>query len=382
LTGPSLRGPSLRDFLDNASAVMPAPASPADPRPRRFHRSMPGYAPSALADAPGAAEQLGLERLVVKLEVERFGLPSFKILGASWAVCRALSARAGRAEPAATFDELARLARAEPGELTLVSATDGNHGRAVARMARLLGLRARILVPEHTVAARIAAIAGEGADVEVVRGTYDDAVALAAAASDEHRLVISDTSWPGYEDVPGWVADGYATIFGELEEQLPAPPALAAVQIGVGALASAAVRALGAPRRVLVGVEPDDAACVLAAVRAGAPMLVPGPHRSIMVGLSCGLASQLALPEMARGISAFCAIDDRAAVAAVRMLFADGLRCGETGASGVAGLLALRERWPARTWERLGLGPRPVALAICTEGPTDPESFARITAGG
>ncbi|MDX6682664.1 MAG: diaminopropionate ammonia-lyase, partial [Solirubrobacteraceae bacterium] len=108
MTAAAASGPSLRDFLDNAGAVARAPALPADPRPRRFHRSMPGYAPSALADAPGAAERLGLERLVVKMEVQRFGLPSFKILGASWAVCRALSARAGRAEPAPTFDELVR----------------------------------------------------------------------------------------------------------------------------------------------------------------------------------------------------------------------------------------------------------------------------------
>jgi len=154
------------------------------------------------------------------------------------------------------------------------------------------------------------------------------------------------------------------------------------VQIGVGALASAAVRALAAPQRVLVGVEPADAACALAAVRAGAPVLVAGPHRSVMAGLSCGLASQVALPDMARGIAAFCAIDDRAAARAVRMLLADGLECGETGASGVAGLLALHERRPRGTWELLGAGPRPAALALCTEAPTDPVSFARITAGG
>jgi diaminopropionate ammonia-lyase len=155
-----------------------------------------------------------------------------------------------------------------------------------------------------------------------------------------------------------------------------------ALQIGVGALASAAVRALDAPGRVLVGVEPGDAACALAAVRAGQPVLVPGPHRSVMAGLSCGLASQVALPDMARGIAAFCAIDDRAAERAVRILLADGLACGETGASGVAGLVALREAWGAASWERLGAGSRPAALALCTEAPTDPVSFARITAGG
>jgi diaminopropionate ammonia-lyase len=371
---------SLRDFLDNGDNAGATPA-PADSRPRRFHRSMPGYRPSPVAEAPGVAAHLGLERLVVKLEVERFGLPAFKVLGASWAVCRALSARAGLAEPAATFEELCALA-ATQREVTLVTATDGNHGRAVAHVARLLGLGARILVPEGTAAPRRAAIAGEGAEIEIVRGSYDEAVELAAVAADADHLVISDTSWPGYEEVPGWVADGYATIFEELCDQVPGIPPLVAVQIGVGALASAAVRALAMPGRVLVGVEPFDAACALAAVREGSLVLVGGPHRSVMAGLNCGLASRIAMPDMARGISAFCAIDDRAAELAVRMLYADGLECGETGASGVAGLLALRERWPQDTWERFGLPARPAALALCTEGPTNPESFARITGAG
>jgi diaminopropionate ammonia-lyase len=373
---------SLRDYLDNRGRIVPATARPpADPRAARFHRSMPGYEPSPLAEATGVARQLGLKRLVVKLEVQRFGLPSFKILGASWAICRALSRRAGRDAPAATFAELRELAAAQR-DVTLVAATDGNHGRAVARMARLLGLGARILVPEHTAAPRIDAIAGEGADVEVVRGSYDDAVLRSTAAAGERRLVISDTSWPGYEEVPGWIADGYATIFDELEEQLPVVPPLVAVQIGVGALASAVVRAPATAGRVLVGVEPADAACTLAAVRAGEPVLVAGPHRSVMAGLNCGLVSRLALPDMAQGISAFCAIDDRAAERAVRMLLSDGLACGETGASGVAGLLALREQWPDATWERLGLAARPSALAICTEAPTEPASFERIAGSG
>jgi diaminopropionate ammonia-lyase len=368
---------SLRDFLDNSDGVGET-STPADARPRRFHRSMPGYRPSRVAEAPGVAEHLGLERLVVKMEVERFGLPAFKILGASWAVCRALSSRRGLQEPAATFDELCSVAAAQR-EVTLVTATDGNHGRAVAHVARMLGLGARILVPEGTAAARIEAIKSEGATLEIVRGSYDEAVEVAAAAAGDDRLVISDTSWPGYEDVPGWVADGYATIFEELLDQLPCVPPLVAVQIGVGALASAAVRALAMPGRVLVGVEPVYAACVLAAVRDGSLVLVEGPHRSVMAGLNCGLASRIALPEMARGISAFCAIDDRVAERAVRMLHADGLSCGETGASGVAGLLALRERWPRDTWQRFGLPPRPAALVLCTEAPTDPASFARIT---
>jgi diaminopropionate ammonia-lyase len=375
----TMTAPTLRDYLDNTAREAQAVPAP-DARVRRFHRSMPGYAPSDVAEAPGVAQQLGLARLVVKLETERFGLPAFKLLGASWAVCRALSAHAGRDEPVASFEELRELASAL-GDLTLVAATDGNHGRAVAHMARLLGLRSHILVPGHTAQARVDAIAGEGAEVDVVDGSYDDAIAGSIALADDRRLVISDHSWPGYEEVPGWVADGYQTIFDELAEQVDPLPPLFAIQIGVGALASAAVRALAAPERIIVGVEPVDAACVMQAVRTGTVGPVPGPQTSIMAGLNCGTASPIALPDMAGGITAFCAIDDRAAELAVRLLHEDGLDCGETGAAGVAGLLALRERRPEGTWEPFGFAPgdAPAALVLCTEAPTDPASFARIT---
>lgn len=372
---------ALTDLLDNRrrAAQAPAPATP-DPRVRAFHRSMPGYEPTAVARAPGVAAALGLARVDVKLETGRFGLPAFKVLGASWAVCRALSRRAGRDEPVATFAQLQELA-AGAGDVTLVAATDGNHGRAVAHMAGALGLRARIIVPAHTAAARIDAIAGEGAGVEVVDGGYDDAVARSAALAGDDSLVISDHSWPGYDVVPGWVADGYQTIFEELSEQLDAIAPLVVVQIGVGALASAAVRALAAPGRVIAGVEPTGAACALEAVRAGAPTPLPGPQESIMAGLNCGTASPVALPDMTAGIDWFCAIDDDVAERAVRLLHADGIDAGETGAAGVAGLLALRQHWPQDTWARLGVDrAEPAALVICTEGPTDPQAFARITA--
>jgi len=372
--------PSLRDFLSNDDRDALA-IPPPDDRVGAFHRSLPGYAPTALAQAPRTAERLGLTRLHVKLETERLGLPAFKILGASWAACRALSAHAGRDEPAADFAELRALTAALHPPPVLVTATDGNHGRAVAHMAALLGLESHIIVPAGTADARIDAIAGEGATVDVLDGSYDEAVAAAAALADERRLVISDTSWPGYTDVPGWVADGYQTIFDELAAQLSEIPSLFAIQIGVGALASAAVRALAGPGRTIVGVEPADAACVMEAIRAGEPVLVPGPHTSIMAGLNCGTASPVALPEMAAGIAAYAAIDDRAAEEAVRLLHADGLDCGETGAAAVAGLLAIRDRWPQDSWVRLGVtggDGRPEALVLVTEGPTDPASFDRI----
>jgi diaminopropionate ammonia-lyase len=349
----------------SALAEMPLGAGPRD-----FHRRLPGYAPTPLVDLPALAEASGVGRVVVKAEVERFGLPSFKVLGASWATYRLLSERLG-GEPAwSTVDELAAIVADRLGRLRLVAATDGNHGRAVAHMARLLGLDATILVPAGTVAARIDGIASEGADVEVVDGTYDDAVAASAALASDQVLVVSDTSWPGYQDVPRWVIEGYSTIFAELAEQVEGLD-LAIVPLGVGALGAAA--ALGLSTR-MIGVEPESAACVMAAVEAGAVVEVPGPHRSIMAGLNCGLASPVALPLVSAGFAGFVAVDDDRARAAVRALAAAGLDVGETGAAALAGLMALAADHRAEA----ALTPTTTVLLLATEGVTDPANFRAI----
>ncbi|HEY5171473.1 MAG TPA: pyridoxal-phosphate dependent enzyme, partial [Acidimicrobiia bacterium] len=264
------------------------------PRPElpsaQFHRRFPGYAPTRVVDAPALARELGLAAVSVKDESHRLGLPSFKILGASWAVYRLLVGRLGREPEWRDLDDL-RVAFAPLGRLTLVAATDGNHGRAVAHMARLLGYSARILVPAGTAAARIDAIAGEGASVTVVDGTYDDAVRAASRCAAEAVLVVSDTSWDGYTEVPRTVIDGYATIFAEIDEQLAAaPPEVVVVPMGVGALAAATAQHFAA-RATIVVVEPRTAACGLRSAAAGRCVDVPGPHTSIMAGLNCGTVS-------------------------------------------------------------------------------------------
>jgi diaminopropionate ammonia-lyase len=295
----------------------PVALGPPPHAPLAFHASLPGYAPTPLVEARAVAEALGVERVLVKDESSRLGLPSFKVLGASWAIHRALAER--------------------PGARRLVCATDGNHGRAVARMARLVGLEATVFVPAEMVAARRAAIAGEGAHVEVVDGSYDEAVERAAAQADGETLVIQDTAWPGYETVPAWVIEGYSTIGAEIDVE----PDLVAVQIGVGSFAAAMVRRF-APARI-VGVEPVAAACALASAAAGEPVEVPGPHASVMAGLNCGRVSPLAWPVIARGIEAFAAVSDARAREAVALLARDGVTAGESGAAGLAGLLAFRD---------------------------------------
>ncbi|MCU1429648.1 MAG: Pyridoxal-5-phosphate-dependent enzyme beta subunit [Actinomycetia bacterium] len=362
--------------------VNPNRAEPKVPRraglggdgPRPFHRRLPGYAPTPLAEAPGGAADLGLARLWVKDESSRLGLPAFKILGASWAIYRLVVERLGHEPQWRDLDEL-RAALASLGPLRFVAATDGNHGRAVAHTASLLGYESHILVPAGTAAARIAGIESEGAAVTVVDGTYDDAVVASAEMASSTTLVVSDTSWPGYTDVPANVIAGYDTIFAEVDDQLAgSQPDIVVVQMGVGALAAAVV-AHYEGRSAIVGVEPDTAACNLASAAAGRPVTVPGPHRSIMAGLNCGNVSMIAWPLVSRGVDVFVAIDDAAAEQAMRDLAGIGMVAGETGASGLAGLGALAAAPPgSHPLELAGAS----VLVLCTEGATDPEAYERI----
>jgi diaminopropionate ammonia-lyase len=271
-----------------------------------------------------------------------------------------------------------RSALASLGPLTLTTATDGNHGRAVAHMARLLGYAARIFVPAGTVDARIDAIESEGATVTVVDGTYDDAVAASAAVAGDRVLVVSDTSWEGYTDVPGWVVDGYSTIFAEVDDQLAEPVDVVVAQMGVGGLA-AAVAAHYARSAQVVVVEPISAACGLRSAQAGRPVEVPGPHTSIMAGLNCGNVSIVAWPTIAAGADVFVAVADEAAEAAMRDLAGIGVVAGESGAAGLAGLRALAQE-PSATVP-VELAGR-TALVICTEGATDPVAYERIVGHG
>jgi diaminopropionate ammonia-lyase len=368
---------------DRTEAVLQAPSV----TPLAFHRRMPDYAPTPLRSVPSLATALGVGTVLVKDESRRLGLPAFKMLGASWAIYQAL--RRALPDLADDWQDIGELReRVAPlAPLTLVAATDRNHGRAVARMARLLGFRAEIFVPAGTAGARIAAIEDEGATVVVVPGTYESAVERSTAGAGPRRWVISDTSWPGYEDVPRDVIDGYGTIFAEVSEQrsnqknppVAAPVAAIVVQMGVGALAAAVIDAARrmTPRPRVIGVEPETAACILASLRAGEPVSVPDANRSIMAGLNCDSPSPVAWPRLRAGLDVDVAIPDETAKAAMRLLADAGIAAGETGAAGLGGLLALRN--DDRAWARLGLGPASAVLIIVTEGPTDPAAWTAIT---
>jgi len=350
--------------------------------PRVFHRAL-GVKPTPLLALPALAARLGVAHLDVKLETDRLGLPSFKVMGASWATVEAL--RPLLPKRWSPEQGLSSLAGRLP-ELTLVAATDGNHGRALARVARMLGVRCLIFVPESLSDGRVASIAAEGADVVTVPGSYDDAVTRSAGeATRQRHVLVSDTSWQGYERVPAAVIDGYATILWEVEEQLTSagrfPPDLVLVQLGVGSFGAAVIRQfrrLGKRSPRIVGVEAAQAACVMASLAAGKRVSVPGPHRSVMAGLNCGTPSLIAWPLLRNGLDAVLAMTDERAIQGVRTLAATGVAVGEcSGVVVEAASELLTGPYAGMHRGRLGLPGDASVLLFATEGVTDEVAHAR-----
>jgi xylitol oxidase len=335
-------------------SCVPSPGEVAD-----FHAGLPGYAPTPLVELPGLAFELGVGRVFVKDESARLGLPAFKVLGASWAIHRAL---AGRTDP-----------------VRLVTATDGNHGRAVARIGRLLGNPVRVFVPQGVHPVAMAAIAAEGAEVVPVEGPYD--LAVQRAAAERESLLIQDTAWPGYEQVPGWIVEGYATLFTEIDAQLRAldarPPSLVAVPVGVGSLAQAAVIHYRSRRDgpALLSVEPAAAACVLAGLERGRPTTIPTGN-TIMAGLNCGTPSSLAWPFLEAGLDAAIAVSDAESLDAARDLAAAGVSAGPCGAASLAGVRAALAEDDRRS--ALGIGPASTVVLLSTEGTAANPALSKV----
>ena len=336
---------------------------PAGGHVTAFHRRLPGYAPTPVRSLPRVAKELGVHDVGLKDESDRFGLPAFKILGAAWAVEQTL--------------------REQPATRTLIAASAGNHGRAVARCAAQRGLGCRIHLPAGTSAARAGVIAAEGADVVYAAGDYDDAAAAADAdARTPGGALIADFSpRPGVPS-PAWVIDGYATLFHEVSTQQRAPTDLVLVPVGVGSLAAAAVRwAVHEDRHAhVIGVEPTTAACVTQSLRAGEPVTVP-THATSMTGLNCATPSAAAWPTLHAGLAGTLAVDDGEVHQAMRDLAALGLAIGDCGAATLAALRRLVNHEDCGVLRAaVGLGTDSRVLCIGTEGPTDLEAYRAVVA--
>ncbi len=358
--------------------VVTSTPHPADLEPLRstleFHRGLAGYERTPLVDAESMARELGLEQLLVKDESSRFGLPAFKFLGASWAIAQLLGGGS----------DLTALRRAadKQGIRRLTTATDGNHGRAVARMAATLGLEATVYVPAAMAEVRRSAITDEGATLVDVAQGYDEAVRTAAAdaAGDPGCRAVNDADLDGSNPVARWVIEGYSTLFAEIDEQTGgADVDLVMLQTGVGAFAACGTCWAAAHTAAAVAVDPSGAACVATSLAQGLPATIETTPTT-MAGLDAGTPSATAWPSLRAGLWGAVVVTDEEADSAMRSLAAEGIESGESGAAGLAGLRALLGD-PACAQLLAQVGRPRSVLIVVTEGATDPDRYRQVLAG-
>ncbi|MCK0195798.1 diaminopropionate ammonia-lyase [Ancylobacter sp. 6x-1] len=384
-------------FLSNAHPDYRQPLDPADgdmlgeagaDAVDAYLAQRDNHAPTPLHALPGLAAELGVGALHVKDEGFRLGLGSFKALGGAYAVARLVLAEAGRAlgRPVEMEEMQEPAVRAVAAGVTVACATDGNHGRSVAQGAGLMGAAAAIFVHSGVSDERVAAIARYGARMIRVEGTYDDSVAEATrVAQQEGWTIVSDTSWPGYEQIPALVMQGYTAMVREALRQLPELPTHVFVQAGVGGVAAAVAAhlqlVLGERRPRFIVVEPARAACVCESVRVGAPVRIAHGEPTVMAMLECYEPSRIAWRVLSRAADAFMTVDEEDAVAVMnrlaRPVFGDpAIVAGESGGAGLAGLLRAMATPEIRT--ALDLGPSSRVFVINTEGATDPGRYAEL----
>ena len=366
-----------------------------------FHRGFPQYSVTPLAKLDGMAERLGLGGLFVKDESYRFGLNAFKVLGGSFAMARYIAQEMGRDVSEMTYDYLtSEQFREDFGQATFFTATDGNHGRGVAWAANKLHQKAVVHMPKGSTKTRFDNIAKEGAEVTIEEVNYDDCVRMAAAeaAETEHGVVVQDTAWDGYEEIPSWIMQGYGTMAAEAAEQLRAlevnRPTHVFVQAGVGSLASAMVGFFAnlfpscPPKFVIMEAGAADCLYQGALAADGDPRIVDGDMPTIMAGLACGEPNTLGWDILRNHADAFVSCPDWVAANGMRRLAAPvkgdpAVTSGESGAVGMGVITAIMtDPDYADLRDELGLDKNSQVLLFSTEGDTDPERYAQIVWDG
>lgn len=360
---------------------------------RNFHRSFPQYSVTPLANLNGMAAHLGLGSLHVKDESYRFGLNAFKVLGGSYAIGCYIAQKLGRDISTLTYEELTgEDFRRAFGQATFYTATDGNHGRGVAWAANQLGQKAVVRMPKGSSHIRRDNIAREGALVTIEELNYDDCVRLAAAeaAEAENGVVVQDTAWEGYEEIPTWIMQGYGTMADEAAEQLGCRPTHVFIQAGVGSLAGAVVGYFAnrypdnPPTFVVVEASAADCLYRSAAAGDGEPRIVTGDLSTIMAGLACGEPNIVSWDILRNHTAAFVSCPDWVSARGMRMLGApvqgdERVISGESGAVGMGLLSALMESDELQELrEYLRLGAESHVLLFSTEGDTDPDQYKKI----
>lgn len=381
-------------LLVNQHADYRGPLEPADAEVlgvdaaktvEHFLHHREGHKPTPLVTLPGLAKQFGVASISLKNEGLRLGLGSFKALGGSYAVIRLVLEEASkRLSRDIDVTELqSEDVKAIASRMTFACATDGNHGRSVAMGAQLVGASCSIFVHSGVSEERISAIASYGAEIIRVNGNYDDSIHEAARVAEERNwITVSDTSWPGYERIPGLVMQGYTALLTEALRQMPEPPTHVFVQAGVGGIAATVAGhfslLFGENRPYFIVVDPSRAACIYESARAGHPVKVNHVQDTVMAMLECYEPSLLAWRILSRAADAFMTVEDEDAINAMRLLANPNgsdpaVVAGESGGVGLAALAKIASNMNMR--EQIGLDAKSRVFLINTEGATDPKLY-------
>ena len=366
-----------------------------------FHKSLPGYKATPLVELDDLAKYYGVQKLWLKDESKRFGLNAFKVLGGSYAIGKYLSQKLGRDMSELPFNVLiSDEVKKQLGDVTFVRATDGNHGRGVAWVANKLRQKSVVYMPKGSAKMRFDAIAREGADVSITDLNYDDAVRLANKGAEEHGwIMVQDTAWDGYEEIPLWIMQGYSTIINEIVEQLEAAkeekPTHVFLQAGVGSFAGAVQGYLahlyGDDRPITIICEPHGANCIYKSMEAndGKPHNVTGDLTTIMAGLACGEPNTISWKILRDNADFSVSCDDSIAARGMRVLSSplgndQRVISGESGAVGLGLFTVLSEKKEeyAELMKALKIDENSRILCISTEGDTDVEGYKNVVWNG
>jgi len=380
--------------IDRSTSVLSDSLEIAAPdvigRVHRFHMSLPGYNPTPLVSLPSLAKITGVNNIWVKDESKRFDLKAFKVLGASYAMARVIAKRLKVDTEDMTFTDIQSATGKEEG-LTFVTATDGNHGRAVAWTAENLGCTSVVYMPKGSSITRLEAIQRSGADASIIDGNFDDVVRYAAKqAKANNWILLQDTSWSGYREIPAYIMQGYFTLLTEFIQQEEEWPTHVFVQAGVGSLAASMLaflcRCENKPKPVFVVVEPTGAPCLFHSMEAGDGKAhrVYGELETIMAGLSCGEPSQIGWEILKDQADAFFTCSDEVARRGMRVLGNPGgndahIISGESGAV-TLGLVCelLNNPIHGELNSDLSINSDSKILLFSTEGDTDPDYYREV----
>ncbi len=359
-----------------------------------FHKSFPMYSVTPLVNLQNTARKMSVKNIYIKDESKRFGLNAFKVLGGSYAIGRYLGERLGIPEDKLTYEALTdKRVKEKIGDITFVTATDGNHGRGVAWAAKELGFKSVVYMPKGSAEERLENIRKAGADASITDMNYDDCVRLSRKMADEKGwVVVQDTAWEGYEKIPAWIMQGYGTMALEAVKDMPEAPTHVILQAGVGSMAASVASILLDMYKVnppkIVIVEPNKADCMFRSAAAGKRTFVTGDMDTIMAGLACGEPCTIAWDILASAASAFISFPDYAAAEGMRILAKPEagdtpIVSGESGASAFGCVSEILTN-PAnkQVKDALGLNEESTILFFSTEGATDTKNYHAIVEEG